>query len=587
MKSLRTTLFIVFVGLSIVSSFGVGMVIYAQYRGYIKDTYESTLKRVLEGAVENFPIFSDPDHLIREGQEQSELYINLLDEFYKFLTIFNIENVSLFDRQQTNSYRFLFGVSPGLGAHLLFEEGYFLAPFEPVGSAAEAMEASYSTKTLQITQSPAVDEFGTHIAGFLPIIKDGSVIAIMEADYNVSYVASLHEKAYIALGGAMLAAVLFASIGAWLFASFLVKPINQVTTAAMHLASANFSIDIPITSKSEIGEQQKALCTIRDNLKQLVANLNQQVQKLNTFGQNLSEAIKKSSIDVEQIVTQINHVDSQAEAQILMVDSATEATQRIVNHIAELDSAIHTQAANIVESSAAIEQMIANTSNIRSTVVRSAQLTDRLAGLSKSGQQIVQRLGEEYRLIATRAVSLKAANKMISNMAAETNILAMNAAIEAAHAGESGKGFAVVASEIRKLAESSTKESAAIDGEIKNMESAIGNMEIAANDTTNLMESLFTGIRDMDAMFTSIMNAVEEQSVGNGQILDALKTIQEKTHTVQDDSMEIKKESADIYKGIEKLRSTSGEVRNSVSNVLNASKHIAEYLEYSQQIIEK
>jgi methyl-accepting chemotaxis protein len=163
---------------------------------------------------------------------------------------------------------------------------------------------------------------------------------------------------------------------------------------------------------------------------------------------------------------------------------------------------------------------------------------------------------------------------MIANMAAETNILAMNAAIEAAHAGESGRGFAVVASEIRKMAESSARESSAIDGEIKNMERAIAKMEHASGDTTGLMEAIFKGIHEMEGMFHTIKQAVEEQVVGSTQILEALKIIQDKTDVIQEDSQGIKKESKDIYEGVEHLKEVSEEVRNRVSSVLTASKNI-------------
>ncbi|MDR3114629.1 MAG: hypothetical protein LBU25_03820 [Treponema sp.] len=78
--------------------------------------------------------------------------------------------------------------------------------------------------------------------------------AFLVIDYEVSYVESLHQKAYIALIMSMALAVVLASAGAWVFASILVKPINQVIQAAIELAQAHFDIDIPITSKSKIGE---------------------------------------------------------------------------------------------------------------------------------------------------------------------------------------------------------------------------------------------------------------------------------------------------------------------------------------------
>ncbi|MDR1986963.1 MAG: hypothetical protein LBP88_08345, partial [Treponema sp.] len=89
----------------------------------------------------------------------------------------------------------------------------------------------------------------------------------------------------------------------------------------------------------------------------------------------------------------------------------------------------------------------------------------------------------------------------------------------------------------------------------------------------------------METLFLTIMQAVEEQVAGSGQILESLKVIQEKTNVIQEDSMGIKKERSDMYEGIEHLRKVSGEVGDRVSHVLQARKNIAEYLEYSQQIV--
>ncbi|MDR1301046.1 MAG: methyl-accepting chemotaxis protein, partial [Treponema sp.] len=339
MRSLRSTLFILLVTLSVVISFGVGMVIYAQYRAYIKDTYEATLKQVLEGVSASLPVLSDPTSIIKEGHVQSETFTDLFIKLHTFTKLFNVEDIVLLDRQQGNTYRFLVGALKEGDPLSFLAEGLFLSPYEAQESIREAIEEVYQTGRFQVTKSPYSDEFGTHVTGILPLMQKGTVTAILAVDYNVSYVEGLHQNAYFALIVSMIFAVVLATVGAYVLATVLVKPINQVTLAAGELAQAHFDIQIPITTHNEIGGQQKALCTIRDNLKRLVANLNHQVQKLATISNNLKDAVKKSFSDVAVIVSQMNSVQNEADSQITMVAVTTDSTKRIVSHINDLDGA--------------------------------------------------------------------------------------------------------------------------------------------------------------------------------------------------------------------------------------------------------
>lgn len=167
MKSLKTTLFIVFVALSIVISSGVGIVIYTQYTAYIKDTYQGTLKQSSEWIAEHYPIFNDPESLIREGHEKSEVYGSLSVEMHNLAKLLNIENIVLLDNS-ASTYRFVFGVSPALEPLYVLEE-LFLASYDP-GASGKIIDEMYRTQTFQITPAPYTDEYGTHISSFLPIV---------------------------------------------------------------------------------------------------------------------------------------------------------------------------------------------------------------------------------------------------------------------------------------------------------------------------------------------------------------------------------------------------------------------------------
>ena len=162
----------------------------------------------------------------------------------------------------------------------------------------------------------------------------------------------------------------------------------------------------------------------------------------------------------------------------------------------------------------------------------------------------------------------------------------MNAAIEAAHAGDAGKGFAVVAGEIRKLAELAAKESTAIYTEITAMEKAVTQISGVSGETLRTMDTIFKEINTMNASFNTIHNAVEEQADEGGQILSGLKAIQKMTEQVREGTGAIDVGSEVIHKEVESLKGVSHELREQVHEALLASLHIAESMDKAKELVQ-
>ena len=205
----------------------------------------------------------------------------------------------------------------------------------------------------------------------------------------------------------------------------------------------------------------------------------------------------------------------------------------------QLDGYVQRQASAVTQSSASIEQMIANIRSVTDTLSKNAHNVDELDKASEVGRSGLSEVVADIQEIARESESLLEINAIMKGIASQTNLLSMNASIEAAHAGESGRGFAVVADEMRKLAESSGEQSKTINTVLKKIKSSIDKITKSTGTVLSKFETIDGGIKTVAEQESNILKAMEEQGQGSKEILEVISEVNQITHKVKDASREM------------------------------------------------
>jgi methyl-accepting chemotaxis protein len=581
MKSLRARFFIFFAIFGFLSALSVGLVMYVQYFRYVKESYIDNLIKVANLTIKQQPMILEPETLIRLGTASDPAYWQFLKEIQVISESFNMAFIYMVQKMPDGRYLFVFdnddvnADSPDAFFEYYAEENI---PSE--------LYMVYETGQLQISK-PYIDRWGSFVSLFMPVIGSGGrIVGVLGLDYEVTLIQGLERQANTALAFALIIEIIFALLTAILVASSLIRPIKEIVRVGHAIAEMRFNIDIPIGRKDEIGDIQRSLNTIRSALRQTLDDIKNEHLGQKNISENLDLSIKESSNGLTIITGSMESVQDKADNQARLVSRTADSLGEIVGHIHSLENAVDTQGQNLSRSSETIEQMVRDIEAVRNVVHRAHASTSSLSLASDSGRKMLNNLNEELGHIVERSAFLGEANDAMGNLASQTNILAMNAAIEAAHAGEAGRGFAVVAGEVRKLAELSSKESASISNEIKKMREAIQKIQRASLETVDTMSGMFSEVTDMQGSFGAVMTAVDSQASEGTRMLNALETLKETSEQVKASSADIRRESDSIYIVVEDLKNISEDLQGSVHNVQAACLRISGCLNDARLIAE-
>jgi methyl-accepting chemotaxis protein len=428
-----------------------------------------------------------------------------------------------------------------------------------------------------LPQKSGVDSYSymdeTLICGFaeVPGYPWTVYVVIEKSDFQ----ASANRMLRIILGiGAVF--TLIGIIIAIFISRVISKPVVRISEALKDISEGEGDLTrtINITSKDEIGDLAFYFNKTIEKIKDLIIIIKKESLLLFDIGNDLASNMTETAAAIHEITTNIQSVKERVINQSASVTETNATMEQITVNINKLNNHIETQVSSVSQSSSAIEEMLANIQSVTQTLMKNEENVTGLTEASEVGRSGLQEVATDIQDIERESKGLLEINTVMENIASQTNLLSMNAAIEAAHAGEAGKGFAVVADEIRKLAENSGEQSKVISSVLKKMAESVNKISFSTETVLKNFELIDNSVKVVAEQEANIHNAMEEQGQGSKQILDAVSEMNEITQQVKSGSLQMLEGSKEVIDESNNLEKVTQEIAGGMNEMAAGAEQI-------------